>query len=486
MKGFSHSSLLQAIDFHATRTPDKSAIYTTEGEAIIYAALLKNIRKAATFLLSHGVGKGDKVLLSAQKEVEFVYFYFASHLIGAINVVVDNKNSQEHIDYIAYVTAPSVSIGVDTKVCPSFSYKDIKLPEEDTISVEETLSEDDPADIMFTSGTTGNPKGVILSHFNIYSSASNINSFIGNTEEDVELLGLPICHSFGLGRLRCNMLLGATVVLHNGFANLKSVFNSFEKYGVTGFGMVPAIWAYIRKFSGNRIGKYSDQIKYIEIGSAAMPISDKETLIELFPDTKICMHYGLTEASRAMFMEFHESKDYLESAGKPVSDKVEVKVMDENGQELPTNEEGEVCIKGNMVTRSYYLPEDNKNAFFGEYFRTGDWGRMSEDGRLYLVARKKELINVGGKKVSPIEIEDALSKIGVRESMCVAAKDPDGVLGEVPKVLLVKGTFTMTIDEIRERLRGEIEAYKMPKIFEVVDSIPKTESGKKKRTAITG
>lgn len=485
MKGLTHSALLQAIDFHANRTPAKVAVFTVEGEPVVYAALLKNIQRAAAFLSAKGIGKGDKILLSAQKEVEFVYFYFASHLIGAINVVVDAKNSQEHIDYIASVVKPKLSIGVDTDSCESLLYPEAILPDDILEEEERRISEADAADIMFTSGTTGNPKGVILSHYNIYSSASNINSFIGNSADDIELLGLPICHSFGLGRLRCNMLLGSTVVLHNGFANIKSVFDSFEKYKVTGFGMVPAIWAYIRKFSGARIGKYASQIRYMEIGSAAMPLPDKEALIELFPDTRICMHYGLTEASRALFMEFHESRYNLDSVGVPVSDEVDVKIMDSYGNVLAAEEEGEVCIKGNMVTKSYYLPDDNKNAFFDEYFRTGDWGRMSEDGKLFLVARKKELINVGGKKISPVEIEDALTEIGVGESMCIAAKDPDGILGEVPKVLLVKGTFSMSVEEMKDKLRLKIEAYKMPKIFEVVDSIPKTESGKKKRTAFS-
>lgn len=485
MKGISHSALLQGILFHVKNSPDKIAVYTVEGNAISYAALLKNIQRAAAFLSNRGIGPGDKILLSAQKEVEFVYLYFGAHMIGAVNVVVDAKNSQEHIDYIVSVVRPSISIGVNCDSCDSLEYSDVNLPDRVLDEGCHGISENDPADIMFTSGTTGNPKGVVLSHFNIYSSASNINGFIGNTFDDIEFLGLPICHSFGLGRLRCNMLLGSTVVLHNGFANLKSVFDSFEKYKVTGFGMVPAIWAYIRKFSGERIGRFSDQIRYIEIGSAAMPLSDKEALMQLFPNTRICMHYGLTEASRALFMEFHEYKYNLESVGTPVSDSVEVRIMDEYCHELPIGEEGEVCVKGNMVTKSYYFPDDNNNAFFGEFFRTGDWGRMDEDGKIYLVARKKELINVGGKKVSPIEIEDALTAIGVGDSMCIAVNDPDGILGEVPKVLLVKGSFSMSIEEIDAALRGRLEAYKMPKLFEVVDSIPKTESGKKKRTAFS-
>lgn len=480
--GISHSPLLQAIYSHASLTPDKAAIISTCGEVVTYGALASSIEHASAFLRGAGVKQGDRVMLSAQKEVEFVYLYFGAHLSGIINVVVDAKNNASHLAYICSVTKPALAVGFKADSCLSVGYEDIKLPECPCLAQAYGIYPESTADVMFTSGTTGNPKGVRLSHFNVYSSAANINGFIGNSGEDIELLGLPICHSFGLGRLRCNMLLGSTVVLHNGFANLKSVFSSIEKYRVTGFGMVPAIWAYIKKFSGTRIGQYANQIRYIEIGSAAMPPEDKKLLAELFPNTRICMHYGLTEASRAAFMEFHESIDDLSTAGRSVSPYVEIRIADENGFELTPGQEGEVCIKGNMVTTSYYDKSDNHGAFANGYFRTGDWGYMTADGRLFLVARKKELINVGGKKVSPVEIEEALAKAGVGESMCVAAKDPDGILGEVPKALLVKGTFSASVDDIKAAMCTMLEAYKQPRIYEIVDSIPKTSSGKKKRT----
>lgn len=462
--------------------PDKTAIITVEGTCVDYSALVDRIKAAASFLRGRDIRRGDRIMLSAQKEVEFVYFYFASHLIGAQNVVVDQKSAKERIEHIASQTAPRLAIGVETDGVAGIDYGDVALPENCDFILDYECNDEDTADIMFTSGTTGKPKGVLLSHANIWGSANNINAFIGNTADDIEFLGLPICHSFGLGRLRCSLINGATVVLHNGFANLKSVFQSFERYNATGFAMVPAIWAYIKRFSGNRIGKYAPQIRYIEIGSAAMPIEDKKELAELFPDTRICMHYGLTEASRSAFMEFHQDSGSLDSIGVPVTPEVDIRVMDADGNELVDGNDGEICVKGNMVIKSYLNEEDNQGSFFGQYFRTGDWGYRGADGNLRLISRKKELINVGGKKVSPIEIEDALTEIGVGESMCVAMKDPDGILGEVPKALLVSGTFNLSIDEIRCRLKERLDVYKIPKVFEVVEYIPKTESGKKQRT----
>ncbi len=481
----SHDKVLEAIFLHAKNNPEKIAIYNVSGGGVNYRMLAEHILSAAEFLTRQGLNKGDCIMLSAQKEEEFIYLYFVAHLCGIINVVVDVKNNATHLEYIAGLVKPHLVFGVSLTNLSSFNYEDLRFNLSICRSERVSIEDSDTADIMFTSGTTGRPKGVLLSYYNLYSSANNINGFIGNTQNDVELLGLPICHSFGLGRLRCNMLKGATLVLHNGFANIKAVFSAFEKYKVSGFGMVPAVWAYIKRFSGNRIGKYAAQMKYIEIGSAAMPLEDKELLCELFPKTRICMHYGLTEASRAVFMEFHENRGDLSAVGKSVSDEVDVKIFCEDENEAAPCEEGEICVKGNMVMKSYFLKEDNEGVFINGYFRTGDWGRKDASGKIFLAARKKELINVGGKKVSPVEIEDALESIGVGESMCIAVKDPDGVLGEVPKALLVKGSFTKDLDEIKRDLQSKLENYKMPKIFEIVDSIPKTSSGKKQRTAFS-
>lgn len=477
-----YSPLIASIFRNAELYPDKVAIISVDDIQISYGQLISKIKGVAAYLQDLGIKKGDRLMLSAQKELEFVYLYFGAHLMGAVNVVVDAQNNASHLDYIADEVSPSVAFGFESNTCKSVQYNDVII-EPDAKYMEIAVTPDDLADVMFTSGTTGTPKGVKLTHYNIFSSADNINGYIRNDRDDIELLGLPVCHSFGLGRLRCNMLMGATIILRNGFANLKSIFQTIEQYKVTGLGMVPAVWSYIRKFSGKRIGVFASQIKYIEIGSAAMPLDDKKMLMEIFPDTRICMHYGLTEASRAVFLEFHENADNLLAVGRVVSDAVTLKLLNDNHWIDKPRIEGEICIKGNMVTKSYYKEEDNHDAFIDGYFRTGDWGVFDESGCLHLIARKKELINVGGKKVSPIEIEDALESIGVGESMCVAVADPDGILGDVPKVFLLKGSFSkeLTIEKIKDCLRTILEAYKMPRLFEIVDSIPKTASGKKKR-----
>ena len=485
-----HSPILTATFRHVADTPGKTAVVTTDGLEISYFDLQHNILRGAEWLSLQGISCGDRIMISAEKEVKFIYLYLAAHLIGAVNVVVDPGNNATHLKHIADITRPRLSIGVEPAGIRNFLYPEIDIyGKEDTCTnipayrkdCESRLSPDTTADIMFTSGTTGNPKGVVLSHANIAASAGNINSFIGNGAEDVELLGLPLCHSFGLGRLRCCLLTGATVVLHHGFANLKSVFDSFEKYHVTGFGMVPAVWAYIKRFSGNRIALYASQIKYIEIGSAPLSTDDWKLLYELFPTTRICMHYGLTEASRSAFIELHDDVTHLNSVGRRVTENVDIRILGSDGKELTIGEEGEICIKGNMVTPGYLDSAQTEEAFYGCYFRTGDSGYLDKDGYLYLTGRLNEIINVGGKKVSPMEIEEAVKKISGAEAVCMAVADPDGILGEVPRLLILRDSLRIDIDQLKSMLRERIETYKYPRFFETVDSLPLTSTGKNKR-----
>ncbi|MBR3651596.1 MAG: acyl--CoA ligase [Victivallales bacterium] len=479
-----HSPILSAIQRHAAETPQAVALISAAKERVTYAALYEKIVQAAAFLQSHGLRKGDRIALSARTELDFIYVYFAAHLLDVVDVVVDANANPKKLAYILDLTKPRLAFGFETEVCVSLKYDQIDYGRPLQAVDEQSMSADDTADIVFTTGTTGLPKGVMLSHFNIFSSADNINGFIGNTEHEVEVLGLPLCHSFGLGRLRCTLIKGATMVLVGSFANLKLFFNAMDEFHATGFGMVPAVWAYIRKFSGTRISKFAGQLKYIEIGSAAMPIDSKKELCELFPNTRICMHYGLTEASRSAFMEFHENMDRLNTIGKPVSSKVDIRIFDENGRILPDGEQGEICVKGNMVTKSYYRPEENANAFFGDYFRTGDVDYRDTDGNFYLAGRRKELINVGGKKVSPQEVEDAVCSLGVEDCVCVGMEDPNGILGEVPKVYIVRNGTDMPFDEIRRKLVPLLEDYKIPAAFDWIDEIPKTSSGKKQRLSL--
>lgn len=476
-----HSPILCRVREVVESTPDKIALISGETQ-VSYGLLLSRIMACAAFLQKQGLKKGDCLALSAEKGLSFVYAYFGAHVLDMTVVVVDPESNPKKMVYMMDLTKPKAALGFVQEGIPSFAYSDIDFDGGTVPTAVEGASRDDVADIVFTTGTTGNPKGVLLSHFNIFSSADNINDFIGNGPDEVEVLGLPLCHSFGLGRLRCTLLKGATLVVIPSFANIKLFFNAIEKHHATGFGMVPAVWAYIRKFSGTRIAKYAPQIKYIEIGSAAMPLASKEELCDLFPTTRICHHYGLTEASRNCFMEYHESRADLTTIGKEVSDKVEIKIFDDAGVECATGTPGEICVKGNMVMKGYFLADETAKAFVNGYFRTGDEGYRAANGNIYLVSRKKEMINVGGKKVSPVEVEDCvLAMGGIEDCGCIGIPDPDGILGEVPKLYVQQNGCTRTFEEIAAYLKEHLELYKQPVAYEWIDAIPKTSSGKKQR-----
>lgn len=475
-----HSPLLMALKGHAEAAPNKVAIIVGNLQ-VSYSELWNNSLKAANILQSMGITAGETIVLSAKKDIEFVYLYFGAHVLGVTNVLVDAEQNEKRLRYIENKVQPKCCFGYESK---QFEYKLFADLDFSKVSAKEIyvdgILEDSIAEILFTTGTTGAPKGVCLSYANIYGSASNINDFIQNNCDDIEVLGLPICHSFGMGRLRCNVLKGATIVLLGNFANVRSFVKAIENYKATGFGVVPAAWAYIRKISGTRLAKYADQLHYIEIGSAAMPIETKKEMLEMFPNTRICMHYGLTEASRSTFIEFHD-EEHITSIGKPVTDKVDVKIFSEDGIEMASGEKGELCVKGNMVMARYIEESETKKAFHGEYFRTGDNGYISEDGYIYLLGREKELINVGGKKVSPMEVEDVIMSLGVGDCVCVPMKDADGIMGELVKCYVLKDSTKLSFDEIAEKLIEKLEAYKRPAAYEWIDAIPMTSSGKKQR-----
>lgn len=469
---------------HVQNTPDKVALISGDTE-ITYSQLWDYCLCAAEKLKQdYHLKKGDRVILSAAGNIEFVYAYFGVHIAGGICVPIDPDTNQTRFEYIEKSTTP---------VCVMGSLHNVKketIPFTDVVNGTSKASYVAPeqsqvADILFTTGTTGAPKGVALSYNNLSAAARNINAFIGNTSSDVELLALPVSHSFGLGRLRCSLSKGATVVMLGTFANVKKFFKEMARCQVTMFAMVPASWGFIKKMSGKYIGKFADQLKFIEIGSSFMPVEDKELLMSLLPDTRICMHYGSTEASRSAFMEFHTYKDNLLSIGK-ASPNVEIKIFTSQGTPAALGEEGEVCVKGEHVTCSYWneTPERFASDFYDGYFRTGDCGTMDAEGNIYLKSRIKEMINVGGKKVSPMEVEDILNTIpGIKESACIGIPDPGIVLGEVVKAFIVADD-NLSDEEIMKQLRPQLEVYKLPVEIERINAIPKTGSGKIQRLSL--
>jgi long-chain acyl-CoA synthetase len=459
---------------------------------VTYGELWERVLLAAQVLREHGVEPGDRVVLAAPREPEFLYAYFACHLVRAIVVPYEPDIAPPRFESIVDLLRPRIILTnrpmpVEAPKCRSLALAAL-IHSAERPPAEEFVEPDpgQPADILLTSGTTGKPKGVVLSHGNILAAAGNINEFIGNTAEDREAVALPLSHSFGLGRVRCQILAGGALILTRGFQFPKQMFEVMRSWRATGFSFVPAAWAMLTRLTGEKLGEFSPELRYIEIGSASMPKAEKEHLMRLFPRTRICMHYGLTEASRSAFIEFHESRNRLDSVGRPTPN-VEIRIADEEGHALAPGLVGKIQIRGAHVMGGYW-DADSRERLQGGWLRSGDLGYRDQEGYLYVCGREDDVINIGGRKVHPTEVEQALlrhERIG--EAICVASPDP--ITGEAIQAFLVArpGDGELPSEEtLADFLRARLEEYKIPVGFAWVSSIPTNSSGKVERKALGG
>ena len=445
---YKHSLLLQKVYSNVQATPNKVALIVN-GEETTYAVLWTNIKKAAAYLLSKGYRAHDVVPIKGVKEARFIWMYFGAHMVGVSNELFD----------------------------PELDVKTLEYTAEDVLAMDpfegevEGLSETDVIEILHTTGTTSKPKAVCLSNYNVFWAAKNTSDFVQNDQDDIEMVVMPICHAFGLRRMVLTIMNGATAVLLPNFANVQLLIKTIDKYHITTWGMAPSAWQYVRKISGTRISKYADQVRHIEFGTAAMPMAGKQDILQLLPNTRICHNYGLTESNRSCMIEYHDT-EHLTSVGRPIADNVEVRVID-----------GEICVHGNQTMVGYLDEGDNNTAFVDGFFRTGDCGYISEDGYIYLTGRAKEMINAGGKKVSPIEVEDAITTLGVGD--CIVVGVPHELLGECIKAYILKGSTDLTLEQIDEKMKNSVPFFKCPTYYEWIDEIPVNSLGKKQRRALT-
>ncbi|MBN2578673.1 MAG: long-chain fatty acid--CoA ligase, partial [Pirellulales bacterium] len=249
----------------------------------------------------------------------------------------------------------------------------------------------------------------------------------------------------------------------------------------TGLALVPAGFDLLLRMTKDRLRDAQDHLRYVEIGSAPLARETKLQLMEMLPRTRICHHFGLTEASRATFLDYHADREKLDSIGRP-SPNVELAVHDKQGRRLPDGERGELVVRGGMVMREYWKrPELTRQTLRDGWLRTGDWGSRDSEGYYYLLGRQGDLINVGGLKASPEEIEQWLNRYpGVIESACVGVPDPQGITGQCVKAYLVSRE-EVSLQEIVSWLRDHLEEYKIPRVIERSGSLPKTSSGKIQR-----
>ena len=473
-------TLLHHLLTIARNHPDRIAL-RCGAESVRYDDFRARIFTTAAHLRALGLGEGDRLLICGGNTLAIPVLYFAVHALGAVAVPVSPDTPEGVLAALASDAEARLAVvekPVSGMPCPVVSPK--------TVTAAATKDEIEPlcrpdaiADLLYTTGTTGRKKGVVLTQANVLAAARNITEFVGNGPDDVEVVPLPLSHSFGLGRLRCMAVAGNTLVLEPGVGTGANVVRRILDTHATGLALVPAGFDIVRRMTGDVLGQARDHLRYIEIGSAPMKIETRQWLTELLPRTRICHHYGLTEASRAAFTEYHSDAHKPGTAGRPAPN-VEILVCNEKGSRLPAGETGEVVVRGGMVMREYWKqPELTEKAFCSEGLKTGDIGYVDADGYLFLLGRRSDLINVGGRKVAPDEIEDLLRQLdGVKDVGCVG--EPDELLGECVKAYLVADR-EIRRSEVVAFLRTRVEECKIPQVIERIASIPRTNSGKIQR-----
>jgi len=492
MVAASLKTVVEALGQRAARHPGRTALLCGD-RRVSYGELWSRVGTAACYLSDCGVRPGDRVMLDAPSVPAFVYGYFATHLLGAVAVPFDPHAPALRREEIVKRTQPVLAFGVDAQAqaatpCPSKAITELEGPVAKPREFNSPAL-DALADLIFTTGTTGRPKGVPLTHRNLATAASHVTAVIEPKEGDVNLIPLPLYHAFGLGSLRCFLCAGATVVLVQGFRLPGEIFTAIERHAATGLIGVPAGFAVLLRLGERGLGAFADRLRYIEVGSAPMPLEHKLALMKLLPRAKLFMHYGLTEAGRSAFIEFHRDRAHLDTAGRP-SPGVRFEVRDEGGMACPPGVRGMLWINGAHVSPGYWNDAElSSENFVGGWMRSGDVGHVDEAGYVHLHSRHDDLINVGGVKVAPDEVERVLATHpAVTEAACVGVPDPRGIAGQVLRAFLVAAADQPPVPdaELSRWAALQLEPYKVPTQYEWVSKLPRTASGKLIRAALRG
>lgn len=461
--------------------PDKECIADSV-RRLTYRAFDSLVRGTARNLVRHGVGKGDHIALAIDSNALYPVVYLAVLRFGGVVVPIDVNLRREGADFIIRdCMVKSVILSDSTKWLDS-SGKGVHINnilEDCEDGVEFTdVAEDDTACIHYTTGSTGCPKGVVLTHENVYASLKNITDYMGYGPDFRELVALPLTHSFGLNQVLTNLMNGGFAFIARGFARTKHILEVMKEERITCLPGTPTSYRMILTRYIERFKEKAVYLKHILINSSPLPPGEARFILEEFPGITLMVYYGLTEASRLTFHTHSLELDerYLASVGKPPAG-IEVAVINKKGDFLGAREVGEVVVKSPTLMKGYWNnTEETEAVMAGRWFRTGDLGCLDEAGYLFLKGRIKDQINIGGLKVSSREIMNAIESLDeVRE--CYVFGVPDDLAGEVPVACVVL-RVELSAEELLKRFSQKLEAFKVPRDLFFLDKIPRSETGK--------
>lgn len=475
-------SVVEALIYHGEQKGNKAAVITDSAQ-ITYSELCEKIRQYAAVLSEQGVYSGDRVVLAADYTERFVEVYFAIHWLGAVSVVVEKNATPDSLRHLIQNILPQfIILNQEAEEVETYSlFSDSALG---GISGED-FSSDSLADILFTTGTTGEPKGVMLSHRNEVTGALNVINGGEMAEEDRNLLTMPLHHAFGLTTLRAVLYKGGTAVLQEGVASLKKMNDNIKNKQCNCIYMVPSALRVLYFQTRQRLDLLLGAVDKIEFCTAPLDKKMRLVLAEQLKEVRLYNSYGATESARTVYMRLDLNTDKPDAVGKAVKN-VTINIVDDGRRVMDSSEQniGHLAIRGDMNMQGYYDDiEMTERVLSDGVFYSEDLGYMDEAGYIYLVGRNNDVINIGGEKVSPFEIENtAVEYTGVRECACIGVEDPEGVLGYVP-VLYVEEEIGQNVDlgSLREYMAKHLENYKIPYKIIVIDEIPKNHIGKTDR-----
>jgi len=477
---------------HRRRVKSADAVALVSGDArVTYAALAARIDRLASALTSRGIAKGDRVAYLGPNAPEFLETLFAVTSLGAIFVPLNTRLAAGEIGYAVadsgstlVIVDPSLAALVPADAATIVVGDDYEsfLASGDDVHVDHPVSLDDPLAILYTSGTTGRPKGAVLTHGNLTWNAINAIVDYDVTSAEVALMVSPLFHvaSLGMGALP-TLLKGGTLVLQPRFEPA-AVLSAIEEHGVTSLSGVPTTFQMLAEHPAWASTDLSSLTK-LTCGGSAVPARVAAAYEER--GLAFSSGYGMTEtAPGATSLAPRHSASHATTSGLPQFF-TSVRVVSRSGDPMPAGELGEIQVAGPNVIPGYWqLPDASAAAFDGPWFKSGDLGFLDDDGFLTIADRAKDMFISGAENVYPAEVEQLIMELPSVESVAVIGV-PDDKWGEVGLAVVIPvGGATVTQEEIAAHLDGRIARYKIPKSTVTVSELPRTASGKVRKSEL--
>ena len=312
------NSVIEYIKEYAVSQPDKYAVCELR-KNVTYRQYWERIGKMAEVLLTKNISKGTHVVLRCTQNIDYLVIFSALQYVGAVPIPVEKTSGADRMKEIAEAVDATIVIADEEMdgICVYKSKELVKEAEDAALPQLDLPKESEVSMILFTTGTTGKSKGVVMTHLGDVAVSENVIQGTQMTKENVEIIPMPLNHAFGIRRYQSDMVNGGTVCLMDGMVFVGTVWKLIDKYSVTAMALSPASLSMIFELSGDRIGEYKDQLQYIQIGSAPLPEADKQRLIQLMPNLRLYNFYGSSEAGCSCILDFNSADNKVGCIGRP-------------------------------------------------------------------------------------------------------------------------------------------------------------------------